>query len=219
MSLVQKEVKKVYLWTTQVRPAWWGGWQPWANTLLYAPLETDLLNKVDNSSPTVTGTVSISWGLWDFQWWQLVYSMPSATATTVRTVSFWSNMTSAARWNWRFMTGAWWTSDMYRRSSWYVGMYWNHEQSDQRNVSLNEWALWTCTYNGSTWTLYKNAVWKVYNVATGTWSSAQLGLSGSGDGFYWKMSQFIVESVAWSADDVKNYYNQTCENYGLSPIN
>lgn len=32
-------VKKVYLWSTQVRPAWW---QPWANLLAYYPFDGDI---------------------------------------------------------------------------------------------------------------------------------------------------------------------------------
>lgn len=51
------EIKKVYLWSTQIRPAGWWWWQPWANTLLYIPMDT-ASGTTDQSSYHRTYTVS-----------------------------------------------------------------------------------------------------------------------------------------------------------------
>ena len=80
MTLVQKEVKAIKIWTTnvkkvtvwrngtekQVRPSGWGWWQPWANTLLYLPLENDF---VDQSWQATTRTFTTSGLSYTTVWW------------------------------------------------------------------------------------------------------------------------------------------------------
>lgn len=39
----------MYIWSQKVRPSWWGGWQPWANTVAYYPLDTDFTDWSWNS--------------------------------------------------------------------------------------------------------------------------------------------------------------------------
>lgn len=47
-------ISKCFLWDTQVRPSGWGWWQPWANTLLYLPLESDVVDQSWKSWRTFT---------------------------------------------------------------------------------------------------------------------------------------------------------------------
>lgn len=41
-------ISKVFLWDTQVRPSGWWGWHPWANTLLYMPMNS-VSQEIDQS--------------------------------------------------------------------------------------------------------------------------------------------------------------------------
>ena len=189
------------------------GWQPWANTVFYAPFDVDLNDEVNWTSPTVTGTANVVNWVAELQWAWLVY--PTITSpNSNRTVCFWCNMTQPATYNGRFTTWNWWTTDMYRRDSSYVWMYWNQEQPDQWTAELNTWIMWTYTQNWNSWTLYKNGIAKAYNVYPPT-SSAEVHIWNpyTDDGFYGYMSKFIVEDKTWTAQEVLTYYSQTSWDY------
>ena len=189
------------------------GWQPWVNTVFYAPFDVDLKDEVNWTSPTVTGTANVVNGVAELQWAWLVY--PTITSpNSNRTICFWCNMTQPATYNGRFTTWNWWTTDMYRRDSSYVWMYWNQEQPDQWTAELNTWIMWTYTQNWNNWTLYKNGIAKAYNVYPPT-SSADVHIWNpyTDDGFYGYMSKFIVEDKTWTAQEILYYYNQTSWDY------
>ena len=189
------------------------GWQPWVNTVFYAPFDVDLKDEVNWTSPTVTGTANVVNGVAELQWAWLVY--PTITSpNSNRTICFWCNMTQPATYNGRFTTWNWWTTDMYRRDSSYVWMYWNQEQPDQWTAELNTWIMWTYTQNWNSWTLYKNGIAKAYNVYPPT-SSAEVHIWNpyTDDGFYGYMSKFIVEDKTWTAQEILYYYNQTSWDY------
>lgn len=54
-------ISKVFLWDTQVRPSGWGWWQPWANTLLYLPLESNFVDQSWQATTRVFTTSSVSY--------------------------------------------------------------------------------------------------------------------------------------------------------------
>jgi hypothetical protein len=65
-------ISKCFLWDTQIRPSGWGGWQPWANTLLYLPLESDI---VDKSWKTWRTFTEYAWNTYTTVWWVASYHM------------------------------------------------------------------------------------------------------------------------------------------------
>ena len=57
------QISKVFVWDTKVRPS---GWQPWADTLLYLPLESDF---VDQSWQATTRVFTTNWLSYTTVWW------------------------------------------------------------------------------------------------------------------------------------------------------
>jgi hypothetical protein len=101
---------------------------------------------------------------------------------------------------------------------------WNH-YDDLYNSNINnntqEWYNIIYTYDWTAEKIYNNGVLIAQqNIGLATVNS---------DGFMiwwrswnnnlpWYISNLIVENVAWTAQEVENYYNATCEDYWLSPI-
>lgn len=217
--------------------SWWWGWRtPWVNTLAYYPL---------NSTYTVYDQSGNWYDLTDtnvtfgsdgalFQWNWYLYS--SALSTDI----IWSTFTISA-----YVKKTTATSDMWISSNvtwlyyWYIlTLWWNQWQprieimnSNWSNVSSGVDTATDTWYNvvvtHDTWwhtDIYVDWVYKASMIKSiGTQVSWQFTIwaikfatSLPENYFNWYISNFIIEDVAWSAQDVADYYDATKWDYWIS---
>ena len=245
------KIKKVLIWQgwveKQIYPA---GWNPWANTLLYLPLESDIKDYSWNNRDVSTNswmTQSTVWGKacyvvgntwWINLWtWALSWIKPS---TNQFTFSLRINVSSTSSPNRCYFEWA-----VYNQYRLYLGREYNTKKprflvikNNADNMTVmnnaawdNQWSLITFTINDGTVNFYINWVkdshypitW-VDNHWFGTRTSTSeqwiwlfnirdwLSSNGAAN---CAVSNCIMESVARTAQEVANYYNQTKSNYGL----
>ena len=220
-------VKSIWSWDTQVRPSGWWGWQPWANTLLYVPMKSDLDDHSGNNVSMTNNWVVIENWFWKFNWTSsYIYTTNNfSLASTPFTVSFWMNVnsinTSWLIWHNLYSSGyKWW--NMYivnsKIRSEFTPNWWKIWTN---TINVNQWMLVTLTADSSWRTLYKDwtqvSTWSssITFIATslymgcGSWTSTP-------DHFYnGYMSNVIIEDKVRTAQEVADYYNLTKSNYWL----
>lgn len=218
-------------------PEWWGGWQPWANTVGYRPLTTTTQwadrswNGYDLSGSyrtfwTYAGVDCVSVSGWSNSNPRLYNS--SIPIGTNRTASIWFYWLSGWAVQWIICTGhdyvnsiiwGWiWSDDAPRLADWITaGEEWTW------NI-LNAWHLMTVTYDGTTAILYIDWVESVrasWNRTSDTaiafshktyynWGSQY------SERFEGYLSEAIYEDKTRTAQEISDYYNQTKWNYWLS---
>ena len=216
MTLTQREVKAVYKWTVKVRPVW-GWWTPTANTVAYYPLTSDILDHSANGynlshassgSVTYSNNMAISTDVLQYTSRQL---LPTSWNFTIW---FWCYPSS---WNNIGDRDSWWPTWYMCNQSW--DYKWNFILSNSwrrlGNTSSISWPMhMMVTRSGDTFTLYIN--WQ--SNSTWSWGGS---LRSAGNGFYiagfssW-IGAIIIESVAWTATEVSNYYDLTKWDYWVS---
>lgn len=226
-------VKEVYVWTTKVRPAWW---QPWANTLLYLPLNsTDTyLDKSWNSISTTNNWVTF----WTYQWVDCGSFNGSSNRIDCGNITF-TNTTTILAWVYRNPKS--WSqfnriidfrsSDTnvyqywYSTNSWYIWYY-------QRSLDILKHNWYTYT---SQWVLTWITVWwwTVHRFIKGnnidvdnsySWSNAWFTTTvakvwaniNNNEYWSWGISELIMEKKTWTMDEIAWYYNQTKSKYWIS---
>ena len=229
----------IYMW----RDDW--SWSPWANTILYLPLESDV---VDMSGKTWR-TFTTSWISYTNVWWVdsihvwatwwISLTAPSplvTTASSEQTISFWvyfADWVINKRRNIFAFTIENETCVMISllENTSNMRFYW---QSWWDWWAYNVLEAWTrkhivCT-NSSAWAnVYVNWVLD----STYTWSSTPRGIWGSnteqaqniGNGRDWlqysdwlrgNMRELILEDRVWTAQEVSDYYDLTKADYWIS---
>ena len=213
-------------------------WQPWANTLVYMPLDWDAVDYSGNQNDgTWVGTAS----------YQDVYSW-----STKKWAYFWDNSaieltTLPVSWNTAFTHSCWvktnanWVAfmhhfgmDSYSKRS-VLCMFYNINKRPLQDIywvgiyvwsatTSSLWETWIniiYTYNGS-WShvLYIN--WQQYgtwswNLNIQTWYNKTIWRISSGATYTWYMlSESIIEDIVWTGQDALNYYNLTKWDYWIS---
>ena len=196
----------------------WGWRQPWANTVFYFPFGTDQLDHVWSASIDTTWTQDTLWYNFSSSWEMKVVDAP----TTMRFLSAWVKYNSYENNTSQF----WWTYEgfmlynfrhsedasydrVFQASSW---MY-SYMKSSQQSTTTWQWyhmAMWyDWTY--SYWYLNWQQVWKGTWWWFTWWWYIKLG--------HWidmTVSEYIGESVCWTAQEVSDYYDQTKANYWIS---
>ena len=241
----------MYIGQDKIRPSWW---QPWANTVLYLPLDWDV---VDYS--TAGRTFTVYWATAS-AWTPVFATLPNgkkvADITAMdhnvsdrfafttdltwiptswnMTVSLWMNQT----W-FTYIMGNPYYQDMisYRNEDGYTWMCSTNENNDAimfhgsaQEVStyipsLSTW--YNVVYTVDSWTCYIYVNWtQVYSdsYTYGSWATALciwgwhdiLQSSWRSQVFYWKLSEIIVENVAWTAQEVVDYFDLTKWYYWIS---
>ena len=210
------KIKKIYVWQKQVRPAdTYHYYTPTANTIAYYPLRDD----IDD----------YSWNWYNLahdSWWTATYSNNMVISTdalvygTAMLPSYW-NFTVwcwcyPSSWNGIYENDSGWPLWFLCDISWEYKWNFKYWGAWYRLGSTAEIA-WPChimvTRSGSTFTIYIN--WQ----SNGTFSSSGtmnprpkgFGINGFSNWVWW----VIMESVAWSAQDILDHYNYTKTNYWL----
>lgn len=206
-------------------------WKPWSNTIAYYKLETDTKdyswNNRDLTNSWVTFVSSIWWAtipVWYFNWSSRAYINWATQLNTWYTISLWQ------KWN----TGAfifdlrnnneYWQWVMMIHESWYFKLRQQKASNAEEEYSRtddNNRNHWVLTWTGSVWTIYFN--WTQVKQATINnsinTSNSNLSLwsrySGNTNNWTWYISNFIVESSVWSAQEVLNYYNKSKSKYWI----
>lgn len=207
---------------------------PWANTVAYYPLSTDFTDKSWNGYDLTN-----SWGSITTQWTvSCAYYSGSTSVNSInttapvwatRTIACWMYLQSPTSWS---AVGVWtgtYNASTGQHNAEVLGAY-------NSNTSLSDYhAYWVTgstsitnqrvflvwVVSGNDVTCYRN--WTVDASGTrGYESTDSVGIKLSGrlwgsGSEYMKgyLSDVIVESTAWTATDVLNYYNQTKSKYWL----
>jgi hypothetical protein len=214
------KIKHIYQGENLVRPS---GWTPWSNTVMYYPFKDDQLDKVGNSSISLAWTKETIW-----------YTFNSTSNISI------SNMSTL----WRFLS-MWiklnsYTWDYSQTPSTYIGVVlynyrninhnypFNHAFQYTSNNTSNVWVhrprssvidissnVWHHLAYGTDWTkIYAYVDWNIVrneNLPYPLWSNWwTLGMA-----INETISEFICESVCWTAQEVSDYYNQTKSKYWL----
>ena len=221
MVLVEHELQNAYIWQY---PGWW---QPWANTLAYRPLTSDLND--------------YSWNNHNFSATSWTYSFNNNMCTLQRaTLSWWSMAGYAGD----FTIQAYTTNSsansgiqLQTDNRWYpsVQLYRGGDDIWFNFVnSTNTARIWAG--NSYTWTwvhlitwvktstyvaLYidgveqQKVVWSYGDMYNSSQKNCRLwrNVNGSWTATYWNI---ILESVARTAQEIADYYNQTKANYWIS---
>lgn len=207
-------------------------WQPWANTVAYYPLSSDLVDTVHSQTLTPEGTYTF-----ETVWWATVDSVTISQAllwtnsylpiwNNNRTISLWCRITS------------WWQNDssyfaygntsanalvsIYGDSSKIQISQYGSSSNNFSPLSLNTWNHVCLVYQSSTFYVYVN--WNTTPI--GTWGK---NISTSWNNIYinqipraptawnktWNWSNIIIEDKARTDTEVADYYNQTKSLYGI----
>ena len=205
-----------------------------SNTKVYVPMDTDLLDHWPNSrSITNNNSVSLA-SLWNvkFKVWKFSWAVRYLTFTNIDnmswawTISAWANTST---WINQMFFSQWtnqnnrllhvWYSSSWR---WLVFAMYNND-ADTESTQRIDWNrhLYTFTWNWSTWyNIYVDWVsvksWTLsswfqsWNNTWHIWIQANLSTPVE---FQWYMSEFFIETWAWSASQVSEFYNKTKKNY------
>lgn len=211
----------------------WQWWQPWANTLLYYKLDYDYTDylwnyNLTNGWQTTIGTLwwvdcAIFNGTSGWLYNSSVANLP--LGWNAMTVSTWLYPTA-------FSTSeqnVWWFGRN-SNSQYFVNhklnpisiwnRWWWIESSTvatlntwQNVVITKSWNNCQIFLNGSlikTWTQTNNMQWTELNIGYAYWNNS------TSFNYRWWVSEFIMEWVVWSAQEVADYYNLTKSLYGIS---
>ena len=218
MSLVQTELKKLYIWNTpikkitirpnwvekQIRPVWW---QPWANTIAYYPLTADTndhsWNNRNLTNSWVTFVNNIWWAtvpVWYYNWSSNTSRSWDVQLSAWYTISWWSKVNSSSN--------VWIMLDL--RNEVQQGQGVNLWRCYQNNISFfqqksssseesytesltSNWTYWCITRTGSVWSIYKN--WNTTPVKQATLSN-QINTSNS-KLWVWCRHQTLTDNLNW----------------------
>lgn len=231
MVLVQKEVKKIYIGSTQVRPSWW---KPWANTVAYYPL-TSITTTTDSQwTYNLTNGGNVVFGT--YQWVDCAsFNGTSSSMLSNTSLSFPSSPTQTVSvWMYISWTGnvyqtiyhIWTTSRTWKLWSWFYYNTWLsisswygwYESIKAWNVNW-AWHLLTNVTNWTSSVQYLDGVeyQSFTNSLTNTQTQLRVGWaqSSSSERLTWYLSNLIVENKARTAQEVTDYYNQTKWDYWL----
>lgn len=205
--------------------------QPWANTLLYLPLNsTDTYTDQSwNNVQTTNNWVTF----WTYQWVDCWYfssahiqvdpfTYPSDITILCRCYCFSTDsdgkIIDARDWNSNNFITAFENSpvNVYMSTSNYIRILWDYKNrwvlcafSSTNNSqyirilgdNLDLNNTWTDTYSSFT-PIYIN-IWNEWD----NWASRH---------FYWWMSNLIVENKVWTDQEIEDYFSQTKSLYGIS---
>lgn len=234
MALVQKEIKKVYLWSTQIRPPT-APRTPWANTVAYYEFNNNLNDSSGNgyNMSLRTWTVAYNTTSWGAKYAHFNnstytnYTTISIDATKSYTISFWYNP-QYDYWNdWRRPIFELWISGSNTFLTVYSTLYsfsdtW-FTSTQIFSPTINQWYYITIVRTPTAITYYVNntvvASWTITNTNGGNarfkfnqvWDTDS---SNYANNIY--ISEFIIENKERSGQEIQDYFNNTKMFYWIS---
>ena len=239
-----KDIKKVYKWSTQIRPTLWPR-EPWANTVAYYPLTsaTTVNNQVSGGTDltnsnvtfwtahwvncaTISGNDTTTWHTADKYLYANITWLP--TWANARTFSYWVYNDNASNtgiaetyvFQWQASSNKMILSASSNEN---IGYYW----ISQYGASGAFWAILRqqrchhcIVYDGSKFTWYVNWVstW-TWTRTINTWNTYFCiwwsWLNPTWNAFNGSFSNVIIENVARTEQEVADYYNLTKWSYWL----
>jgi hypothetical protein len=210
-------------------------WKPWANTVAYYPLTANANDYSGNwyNATNNGGTFSTA-NWWYFGTDTARITLPSMTIWQTFTISCWVKFPDwQPTWNKSFelyydriysyrniifQCSAWWF-DCYTGNNW--------TSHNVKSVSASFWTWWNNIILSKSWTtysIYKNWVLvetftSPYNVSIPWWNNTieipHLSYNTEEYSAYGYLKDYIIENVAWSSQDVSDYYNLVKSKYWL----
>ena len=202
-------ISKVFLWDTKIRPSGWWGWQPWANTIAYYPLETDANDySWNNKNPTTVGSAVTFWTDSDGN------KCAKFIANTNSYISYWTSWSAVNFWT-TDITIAFWLGDLtnntgstWSYSNWILTWqyWWSHAVWMYIAATPNVWSPSIpqgSLYFGSSWyhpngltsySLYWVNWMHCYVLTTDTSWNYTLYI----DGTSYKTSTFTAANLSWN---------------------
>lgn len=222
----------------QVRPSGWWGWQPWANTIAYYPLTSETtVNDMSGNGYNLSTSWTVTYGTWLWvdsmvggSWYLSTQITTIPVSDSARTLSIWAYLPSIT-YN-KYLTMWFYGTAMSFHSQHqmcyntydntvtpYLWNYYDDLFNSAINNSLPQWYNiiyvydWTAQYLYNNWVLIaqQNIALTTGNNTLYIWSNASWN-----DKFSWNLSALIIENVAWTAQDVADYYDQTKWDYWIS---
>ena len=213
------------------------GWTPWANTLAYYPLESDVLDYSWNWNNAIGAPDSFADWVANYSWAST--SLPTSLAQSIPlTCLIWINDGWIGVWDHNINV-------MWQHTFSGYGLCLSYNQYDRNNSAYS--VGWHTSSNGGNfmwvWTTYSNPLdwwhlmwltrdWttlKLYIDWEFIWQDSDSSSATSNDAFYlwydhgydwgawyWKVSKLIFEDKTWTAQEVADYFNQTKSLYGIS---
>lgn len=216
MTLIQTEPKKIYIRVDDGAPT--------ATTLAWFPLVDDITDHI--------GTATITW--WTqtkASIWYTFSCTNTGTSTTVNGWNFWSawvKFNSTNNYYIGFLNnGAWFYLKHYEsrlNNKFYIFTNSSFAADTSNNTWITTGTWYHICFGNDNWTR------KFYINGSNFWSS-------TATNYFWNdsfwafsstdqnrtdtadISDIIVDSVCWTAQEIKDYYNANCSTYWLSPIN
>ena len=201
---------------------------PWANTLLYMPLEWDLIDKVSWESWTGYWTqtyVTLDSWIQVYHWNSSHYAeTPVVAMNTAFTLNVWLKRNSSS---WEPMV----RNDNSGFRNFYQVAFSNTDMSDGRYYNWTYYGItqaidtnWhnhvlVCDSWGVKVYLDKNNIYTNSNIPSLVWKTQRWGIwfDQSGGGASWDAyySNIIMENKGWDISEISDYYDQTKANYWL----
>ena len=212
------------------------GWKPWANTLLYLPLNsTDTYtDKSWNNISTTNSNVTFG----DYYWVECGIFNWSNTHIQVTPFAIPDTVTLLCRTRWPSISSSYDAKIFDARSNptittWKIPT----TRSDWKNAYfawLNNWGINTVQGINDQWFLFAVTIWwwtvDIYAIwdnlnihlsdswTINAWTPSQINIgneynNGASRYYSWWISELILENKKWTADEVTAYYNQTKSNY------
>jgi hypothetical protein len=192
------------------------GWKPWANTVMYYPFKDDQLDKVWNSSLSVTWTKQSLWYNFAKSWEMLVNNPPTnccfVSFWIKRNASMWTYNQSPSTYIWRCLY------NFSHQSS-------SHSKRFEFNVTGNT-GMTSSIQNTITWTRYYIAMWYDWTTVRCYLNSVKVWEQNSNSCYNINMrlwydidmdiSEYIWESVCWADAEITQYFNSMKDKYWIS---
>ena len=237
MEIVQSNTQAMLIIESNEEAQWYFWRKPWANTIAYIPLKSDLLdhswNDISLTNNWVTlNTSQISWRCcWYFNWKAMRWTC-SKIQSWPETASVWVKFTSISTSSWCWIFGRWDLSTQATRafmlytssknSSWALAVsIYSWDIVSTTKPSLNVWHLCTATRSSSNM-YYLYLDWQLltsWSLSPWTaWQTVMIGRSPNAqyEYSYWYMAEAILENRQWSASEILEYYNKTKKYFWIS---
>ena len=221
------KIKRILVGTKQVYPA---AWKPWANTILYVPMENNLLDHSSNHFTLTNSWVALAQNqanipVWNFNG-SAYLSWANRPLFNFRDFHLWCWLKLATIAESQFVFGGASSWDAFfgyqtfggnnRLGVGRNGVAWDSVASITLNA--NEWYYICYDRQWSTFTISCNwtTIWtstNSNNYVTSWWF--RIGDDWEWYNIYWYMSEFILENKARTTEERSEYYNLTKWNYWL----